>query len=382
MNKIVVILLVMVAVGGAAFWYMGKSVAKVGGASGQGAQPAGGAVADSVKPDSPRGRALAARQQAHTMLEKCRELDDTDRGIRRRIANCESQLSLADTFYTAGNYPTAKEAYEVVIEGCEKALKAGEAAVEAAKASLRSQYLEAERAEMKRMPMPNKDEIETSDMLVKAAIKDGADAGDLLSKAEYAEFASERYAFLLGAFRQGVKDKDGAIAGDAARALMDGFEKNDYAAIVTLIETEAKELIKEENEELGTVLKLAKIRVSADELRKEARKTLKKNPDDNDTRQRVAEALVILGEWETARKQFEKLKGGYSAAFADEADEEKLFAAAEFWWNCEQKGELNVKPFYRNRAISLYKRMLGKNKGSEEEQAIAEKRLAGRLLGK
>lgn len=376
MNKIV-ILLILILGASAGFWYFGKPGAKAKASSIKGAN------AEAAEMNPARSAALAAKTKANELIERCRNLDDSDRGVRRRISTCESQLSLADAFYMAGNFGTAKEAYEVTIESCEKALKAGAAAVEEAKAKLREKYLESERAAMKRLPMPGKDEIEASEMLVKAAINDGADAGDLMSKAEYAEFGSERYAFLAAAFARFVKDGDGAGASEAARALIDGFEKCDYAALAQLIESEAKPLLEADDKDVKTVLKLAKLKVSADELRKEARKTLKKNPKDHALRQRVAEALVILGEWESARKQFEKLEGApYAAAFADEENEEKLFAAAEFWWNCEQKGELNVKPFYRNRAISLYKLMIGKNKGSEDEKAIAEKRLAERLLGK
>lgn len=377
MNKIVISLLVVVLVGGALFWYLGKGAAKSESVRSE------IAATEGKETNPEKSAALSAKTKANELIEKCRELDDSDRKLRRRVANCESQLSLADAFYSSGNFATAKEAYEVVIESCEKALKAGEEAVAEAKAKLRERYLESERAAMKRLPMPGKDEIEASEMLVKAAIDNGADAGDLMSKAEYAEFGSERYAFLAAAFARFVKDGDGAGAGEAARALIDGFEKCDYAALAQLIESEAKALLEADDKEVKSALKLAKLRVEADELRKQARKALKKNPEDHELRQRVAEALVILGEWESARKQFEKLEGApYAAAFADEENDEKLFAAAEFWWNCEQKGELNVKPFYRNRAISLYKLMIGKNKGSEDEKAIAEKRLAERLLGK
>lgn len=379
MNKIIIIL-ILIGAGIGGFWYYGQQngLVHVGGAEHNVGESSQAVSSD----NSPKGAAMTERTKANELLAKCRELDDSDRGIRRRIAAIESKLSLADAFYTAGDFATAKEAYEVVIDGCEKTLKAGETLVEAAKAKIRAQYLEADRAEMKKMKMASKDEIETSDMLVQAAIKDGCDAGDLLMKAESAEFASERYAFLRGAFRLSVKEKDGSNAADAVRGLLDGFEKNDFAAIVEMVESEAKDLLEAGNKEIQTALKLANLRLAADQLRKEARKTLKKNPEDHALRQRVAEALVILGEWESARKQFEKLGGAYAAAFADEAEEEKLFAAAEFWWNCEQKGELNVKPFYRNRAISLYKQMLGKNKGSEGEKAIAEKRIAEKLLGK
>lgn len=323
--------------------------------------------------------AVEARSTALALLEKCRALDASEKRIYRRLAYCESQFELGGNFMSVGNFEAAKEVYDLTANLCNKLLSANQQIVNEAQEKIRAQFAETSLKELKKLPMPGKDEIEVTEASLVEAIKEGSDAADLLAKAEYSEFGSERYVFAKGAFGQAVKEKDGSVASEALQMLMDGIDKPDYTALVAFFGDEAKSLC-EEDDDLERAYRLVNLRVEADKIRAQARKILKKNPADTKTRQAVAEALIILGEWDLARKQFNTLEGGYKEAFAAEDDNAGLFEAAGFWWDCPQKGHLKVTPFYKDRAIMLYKRFLGRGSPTEEQRALAEGRILKRLI--
>lgn len=334
--------------------------------------------AEDVAPSPEKAAASALRAKARALLDRASALDNDSKAVVRRVATSDEQFARGENYFLIGDWRGAKELYESSIKFSEKALAANDAAVAEAAERIKSEYL-AETVAVKRLKMPSKDEIEVTESALAEALKEGADASDLMNRARYTEFGSERYVFDLGAFRLAVKERDGALAAEAVHALMDGLSAFDYAALAEIIETEAKELVEGEDE-LSAALELTKLRVAADELRIKARKQLKKNPEDAELRRAVAEALVILGEWDLARKQFEKLDGDFAGIFSKEEDDAKAFEVADFWWQLKSEGELNAEQFFKARAVRFYKLLLGKGNPTAEEKAIAEARVLKGLL--
>ena len=209
----------------------------------------------------------------------------------------------------------------------------------------------------------------------KANKKSAKEVGDAaVELAKDAEGEAAKYLLLKGAIEYYTLAKEYELVADALeslRASVKDFPAEDVTEIASRALNRAR---RGEAQRLRAICRIVSIQAKAETDARSFRLALRKNPDDQDALNGLADAYVRQGDWANALKVFSKL-GVKAATFELNPAEAQNFdslMAADYWWDFKTKGT----ELYRAHAVALYKDALNAGLVKGLQKNLVKKRIA------